>query len=74
MDIEETYLPLYYLPALCYTISVRYRKKIAEDSISAAVDHDKVSQPIPQGSRYAQANNDEAGGKHIRQIFMKYFE
>ena len=44
------------------------------DQVSKAQRYDQEFQPPTSGNRYSLGNNDEATGKTIRNIFLKFFD
>ena len=49
-------------------------EKLQDYQVAGAIQQDGHEQPAVCGNRYCLANNDEAGGKRIRNIFLKYFD
>ncbi len=42
--------------------------------MQSAMEYDEEVQPLTLGNRYSLGNGDEASGKRVRNIFLKYFD
>ncbi len=49
-------------------------EKLADDSISKSIQREHSEQPSLSGNRYSLGSKDEASGKKIRNIFLKFFD
>ena len=75
MDVAQGVLP--YLIYSCFVLHNYceiHNERVGNDEMQSAMKYDEEFQPPTLGNRYSLGNGDEASGKRVRNIFLKYFD
>ena len=75
MDVSARILPhVIYACFVLHNYCEMQDDKVGNDDVSKAMRYDQEFQPPTSGNRYSLGNNDEASGKRIRNIYLKFFD